>query len=952
MIARWSRWVVGHRCWVIGLSLVLTVVALSGMRRLYFSNKLMEWLPKDDPQIARHMDVSEKFSINNLVMILIRPKQGVFRADFLCKVKALTDRLKEAPGLTMVTSISNASDIRKIPGGIEVANLLDRLPQDSRSMAELKNKVLTKDIFRNRVVSGNGEWLALSAYINSNSDQIRVVAEILIPEAEKAFAGEGECLFTGMPAETYFINQFVGRDLATLVPIALLLILAILFFSFHSWKGVVFPILVVVVSTIWLFGLIGFLGTPLTIVSPVIPVVIIALGSAYGIHVLNRLIIQVAEGGRNNAESIMMGTRIIFVPLVLAGCTDIFGFLTFNGARLRLIADFGLFTAIGLLLAMIVALALVPALASFIDFNRLQQEREGHSMTQVLLNWGSWVIRRCRLLLIISLGVFTCFAFAVTLLQQEVSFAKFYTPSSLPRRSMEAANAHFEGAYPVALSIETDRVRTSANLRVLRRLQNFMYSLPGTSQPFAVTDFIQELNWQLNDRYAIPDRDAAVGNLWFFVEGRDELSQLLTADNRQAVIFAKISNPFTAFNKKLYAQIKSFLDQELRLGYVSYQRRSVAPAQQQELYAAQASFLSQELAWLAQRYAPGHASRAQIEAIMVAGPWQELPFVQIREPVRAILWNYIAAPDFEFELSLVQKKRFMSSLMAALEKGAGPEELKSLMPVWLPAGSHDNQVEAELAETLYFKVNEANQQRRVDAMWQRLAQWFGNTDLNFEKKAKAVLYDLTAGMVVLPQKGVRLPHGRRLAIERIDQTGYPLMLSKMDYFLFKSLIQTILWCYLLTVVFMTLMRRSVPLGLISTLPIIFTSVVMFGLLALIGIPLDYATMMIGGVSIGVGIDYTIHFIHGYVSELDAGRSAEEAIRRAFLDKGKAILTNAISVMAGFAVLLLSSLLPLRNFAWAMVCSMFLSALAALTLLPASLLVFNPKIKNKRRKHVY
>jgi len=44
------------------------------------------------------------------------------------------------------------------------------------------------------------------------------------------------------------------------------------------------------------------------------------------------------------------------------------------------------------------------------------------------------------------------------------------------------------------------------------------------------------------------------------------------------------------------------------------------------------------------------------------------------------------------------------------------------------------------------------------------------------------------------------------------------------------------------------------------------------------------------------------------------------------------------------VLLLSSLLPLRNFAWAMVCSMFLAALSALTLLPAAILVFKPKIK--------
>jgi predicted RND superfamily exporter protein len=944
MIERWSRWVVRHRAWVIGLGIVLTVTALWGMRRLYFSNRLMDWLPKDDPQIAQHIAVSEKFSVNNMVLILVRPNQGVFRAGFLQKVKDLTERLKEIPGIAMVTSMGNAADIRKIPGGIEVANLLDRIPGDPRTMEELRNKVLGKDIFRNRVVSADGNWLALSAYIDTHSDQIKVVAQTVIPECEKAFAGEGECLFTGMPAETFFINQFVGRDLATLVPVALLLILAILFFGFRSWQGIAFPVLVVVVSTIWLFGLLGFLGSPLTIVSPVVPVVIIALGSAYGIHVLNRLIIQVGDLKTNKNESIILGTRIIFVPLVLAGGTDIVGFLTFKSARLGLIADFGLFTAIGLLMAMVVALALVPALATFTDFGRMQREREEHSLAKVLSRWSELVIRRRRFLLWACLAATVGFAFALTLLKQEVSFAKFYPPSSLPRRSLEAANAHFDGAYPLAISIETDRVRSPENLRVLRRLQNFMYSLPGTSQPFAVTDFIQELNWQLNDRYAIPDRPAAVGNLWFFVEGRDELNQLLTADDREAVIFAKIANPFTAFNKGLYREIKAFLDTEMQKGYVSYQRSLLSPERHKEVYAAQAAWLSQELAWLGQRYVPGRAGRAAIENSLMRGSERLEPrFTVIRETLRAVLWEYILAPDFEFELSPAQKKRFLAALMAALENGAGKDELLKLMPGWLPAGAYDAQVAADLAETLRYKVEEAGLKFQVEVLWRNLAPLFACSDADFEKKARSVLSDLVGAVVVLPDGFAALP-GARIPVQRIDQTGYPLMMGKMDHFLFTSLLQSILLAYILTLVLMTLMRRSVPLGLISTLPVIFTSVVMFGVLALIGVPLDYATMMIGGVSIGVGIDYAIHFIHGYLGERDAGYSADEAIRRAFLDKGKAILTNALSVMAGFAVLLLSSLLPLRNFAWAMVCSMFLAALAALTLLPTALLYFNPKMK--------
>jgi predicted RND superfamily exporter protein len=152
----------------------------------------------------------------------------------LQKVKDFTERLKEADGIAMVTSIGNAADIRKIPGGIEVANLLDVIPEEGQAMTALREKVLSKDIFRNRIVSGDGEWLAISAYVASDSDQIKVVAESIIPQTEKTFGSEGECFFTGLPAETHYVNQFVGRDLLILVPAAVLLILGILYFSFRS----------------------------------------------------------------------------------------------------------------------------------------------------------------------------------------------------------------------------------------------------------------------------------------------------------------------------------------------------------------------------------------------------------------------------------------------------------------------------------------------------------------------------------------------------------------------------------------------------------------------------------------------------------------------------------------------------------------------------------------------
>jgi predicted RND superfamily exporter protein len=139
------------------------------------------------------------------------------------------------------------------------------------------------------------------------------------------------------------------------------------------------------------------------------------------------------------------------------------------------------------------------------------------------------------------------------------------------------------------------------------------------------------------------------------------------------------------------------------------------------------------------------------------------------------------------------------------------------------------------------------------------------------------------------------------------------------------------------------------LGLISTIPIVFTIVVMYGFMGHTGIPLDYTTMMVGGISIGVGVDYAIHLVHGISLEVEKGGALEEAIKTVTMERGKAILANAAAVLAGFAVLLLSAMLILRNFGATMMASMFLAAVSALTVLPAALLILNPKIKKRRQK---
>jgi len=151
------------------------------------------------------------------------------------------------------------------------------------------------------------------------------------------------------------------------------------------------------------------------------------------------------------------------------------------------------------------------------------------------------------------------------------------------------------------------------------------------------------------------------------------------------------------------------------------------------------------------------------------------------------------------------------------------------------------------------------------------------------------------------------------------------------------------------VLFLALMFRSLIVGLISIIPIILTISVNFATMGYFGIGLDSWTAMIASVAIGLGIDYTIHFLHKYHWEVDKLKDGQKATVSTMMTTGKAIFFNAIAVIAGFMVLFTSNFPANRDLGGLVSFNMFTSFLAAMIILPALLNIIRPKFIFGKRK---
>ena len=160
-----------------------------------------------------------------------------------------------------------------------------------------------------------------------------------------------------------------------------------------------------------------------------------------------------------------------------------------------------------------------------------------------------------------------------------------------------------------------------------------------------------------------------------------------------------------------------------------------------------------------------------------------------------------------------------------------------------------------------------------------------------------------------------------------------------------SMISSVLAVFLIT----ALMFRSLVAGLINIVPISGAMLMNFGILGLLGESADVGTALSSGIIIGIGIDYTIHFLARY--RLAVGRKREPIIAtiNTMVTSGRAITYNALTVIAGFMVLFASDFSPSWRMGVLVAMGMVTSFLMAMTLLPALLNLIKPGFVFKRSK---
>ena len=136
-------------------------------------------------------------------------------------------------------------------------------------------------------------------------------------------------------------------------------------------------------------------------------------------------------------------------------------------------------------------------------------------------------------------------------------------------------------------------------------------------------------------------------------------------------------------------------------------------------------------------------------------------------------------------------------------------------------------------------------------------------------------------------------------------------------------------------IFFWVTLRQPALGIVAVGPIVLVLISVLGTMALLGIPYTLVTSIITALSIGIGVDYTIHVIHRYREEFTRLRNPEKAAIQTLATTGSALLGSALTTAFGFGVLIASPLLASAQFGiTATITIVYSLAVSFLVVLPA------------------
>ncbi len=491
--------------------LLLTAYFIFNMKQnSRMETDLDKYMPHDHPAFVYSDKAESWFNINDGIIVAIENKKGIFNTETLDTLKKLTKRFQKFDEINKddVTSLYTADNIIGTEDGMDVKRFFKRVPKTKENLQKLKESVENNEMIFGRLISVDETVTVIVAEIGDDVFTQEFYREIL-DVAKASETKDIKIHVAGRPIVEGTMALLGPADMKKMVPIVLLVIFLVLFITLRSFKGTLITLGVVFFSTIWAFGLMAAVGVPVYAVSTMIPVMLIAIGVADGIHLYSHLQVYINHNpDAEKREAVKDMIKFMWKPVVMTSVTTAVGFISLLTSQVYPVKYFGIFTAFGVMVAMVFSLVFLPAgimifgLPKAKKINK-EEDKAGHSHSRLANSFAASVIKHKYVSIMATAVIVILSLIGMQKIWINSSFLEKFEKDSDIVQTDKFINEHFGGTSSVNLILDAqgkkDKFKDPEVLKLVDKMQKDVDSqLEVVGNTFSLADYINRMNKVMN----------------------------------------------------------------------------------------------------------------------------------------------------------------------------------------------------------------------------------------------------------------------------------------------------------------------------------------------------------------------------------------------------------------------------------------------------------------------
>jgi uncharacterized protein len=587
---RWLQFAVRYRWLVLALTAIAIVGAGVLARGLQKDTTANAYIEPDNPALLYRARVIETFGLKEPIVIAVRSSEpgGILTPEVLRYLRLLVERLEAVPNIDVdrIASLVSRSAISGGAAGIEVSPVLPAGEIDAATVARVRDALDAVPMYEGTLVSRHRSATLIAAELLDEQRNAETYQAVLdLTRSLPAPAGV-EVFVAGAGAITGYFSSYIDRDAGRLVPFTAIAVAIVLFCAFLTIRSAALPMFIAAATIVVTLGIMAASGVAFYAITNGMVVVLIGISVAEPMHVFGEYYSLLQERPQErNATLVVTALQNVWRPIALTSFTTVVGFLSlWATSTMPPIRYFGLFGALGVVVAWVLTVTWLPAAMSLLPRkpSRLMQRSPQATTDPVgraVLALGAVVIRNPRVVLLASAIVCVAALLAATLVRVDHARIENFDASEPLYVADREINRSLAGTNPLDIVIESgsdDGVLEPATLHKMDRLQAYVRSLEGVGAATSIVDYVKQLNRAVAEgseaAHVIPDDRNLIAQLLLTYQASappTEFQSLLDSSGRTALIRVWLRADHWSAQRQVVLAAQRYIEREFADGPVT-----------------------------------------------------------------------------------------------------------------------------------------------------------------------------------------------------------------------------------------------------------------------------------------------------------------------------------------------------------------------------------------------